>query len=72
MRIANNLTELIGKTPLMRLNNFAEKHKLLAQIIDKLEYFNYLGSVKDRAGIALIVAAEAAGKLKPSSVICDY
>ncbi|MCL2309899.1 MAG: cysteine synthase A [Proteobacteria bacterium] len=70
-RIANSLTELIGKTPLLRLNGYAKKLKLEAVVIGKLEYFNPAGSVKDRIALAMINEAEKSGKLKPGSVIIE-
>ncbi|MCL1825880.1 MAG: cysteine synthase A [Betaproteobacteria bacterium] len=69
--IANSLTELIGKTPLLRLNGYARKLNLDAVIIGKLEYFNPAGSVKDRIALAMIDEAEKSGKLKPGSVIIE-
>ena len=69
--IANSLTDLIGGTPLLRLNGYAEKLKLDATIIGKLEYFNPAGSVKDRVALAMIDEAEKSGKLKPGSVIIE-
>ncbi|MCL2831238.1 MAG: cysteine synthase A [Betaproteobacteria bacterium] len=69
--IANRLTDLIGKTPLLHLNGYAEKLNLNADIIGKLEYFNPAGSVKDRAALAMIDEAEKSGKLKPGSVIIE-
>lgn len=69
--IVNSLTELIGKTPLLRLNGYAEKLNLGAAIIGKLEYFNPAGSVKDRVALAMIDEAEKSGKLKPGSVIIE-
>lgn len=61
MKIANNITELIGNTPLVRLNKLSEG--LSADIVLKLEFFNPLHSVKDRIGLAMIEAAEKAGKI---------
>jgi cysteine synthase A len=70
-RIADSLTELIGKTPLLRLNNYAQKLNLEAAIIAKLEYFNPAGSVKDRIALAMIDSAEKSGALKPGAVIIE-
>jgi cysteine synthase len=70
-RIAKNLTDLIGNTPLLELSNFNKKHNLEAKIVAKLEYFNPAGSVKDRIGFALIDTAEKQGILKPGSVIIE-
>jgi len=71
MSIANSLTELIGRTPLLKLVRYAEKYSLNASIIGKLEYFNPAGSVKDRIALSMIVDAEKSGKLKPGSVIIE-
>lgn len=70
-KIAKNLTELIGNTPLLEIANFSKSRKLEATIIAKLEYFNPAGSVKDRIGYAMIVDAEAKGLLKEGSVIVE-
>lgn len=70
-KIANSLTDLIGKTPLLELTNFEKKHNLSAKVIAKLEYFNPAGSVKDRIAKAMIEDAEAKGKLKPGSVLIE-
>ncbi|GIO16431.1 cysteine synthase A [Cohnella xylanilytica] len=70
-RIASNLTELIGNTPLLELTNFNRHHGLEARIVAKLEYFNPAGSVKDRIGYAMIKDAEEKGLLKPDSVIIE-
>ncbi|MFA5874811.1 MAG: pyridoxal-phosphate dependent enzyme, partial [Anaerolineales bacterium] len=69
MKIANNVTELIGNTPLIRLNRIA--HGAKAQIAAKLEFYNPAHSVKDRIGAAMIDAAEKAGKIKPNTVILE-
>jgi len=69
--IANSLTELIGKTPLLRLNGYAKKMNLKAAIVGKLEYFNPAGSIKDRIALAMIDEAEKSGQLKPGSVIIE-
>ncbi len=68
-KIANNILETIGNTPLVRLNKLAAG--LPGEILLKLEYFNPLSSVKDRIGVAMIEAAEAAGKLKPGMTIIE-
>ncbi len=65
MKIANNITELIGRTPLVRLNRLSEN--LEAQVVVKLEGFNPAASVKDRIGLAMIEAAEAEGKIHPDT-----
>ncbi|MCL2164703.1 MAG: cysteine synthase A [Oscillospiraceae bacterium] len=70
-KINNSLTELIGKTPLLRLNRFEKKLNLGAVVIGKLEYFNPAGSVKDRIALAMINDAEKNGRLNPDSVIIE-
>lgn len=70
-KIAKNLTELIGNTPLLELGNYGKKHDLKARILAKLEYFNPLGSVKDRIGFAMIKDAEDKGLLSAGSVIIE-
>jgi cysteine synthase len=67
MKVANNLTELIGNTPLVRLNKVAEGAG--ATVLAKLESFNPLNSVKDRIGVAMIEAAEREEKIKPGQTI---
>lgn len=69
MKIANNITELIGNTPLVRLNRLAEG--IPAQILLKLEYYNPCHSVKDRIGIAMIEAAEKDGKINKNTIIVE-
>jgi cysteine synthase A len=59
MHIADNITQLVGNTPLVRLNRVTQG--LGAQVVAKLEYFNPAHSVKDRIGVAMIEAAEKAG-----------
>jgi cysteine synthase A len=69
MKIASNVTELIGNTPLVRLNRIAEGAKV--EIVAKLEFYNPAHSVKDRIGFAMIAAAEKSGDLKPGRVIVE-
>ena len=70
-QIANRLTELIGNTPLLELNNFNKQHQALATVIAKLEYFNPGGSVKDRIGVAMIEDAEKKGLINKDTVIIE-
>ncbi len=70
-KIYNHFNELIGNTPLFRLQNFERNNNLSAQILAKLEYFNPAGSVKDRIAWAMIDDAERSGKLQPNSVIIE-
>jgi cysteine synthase A len=70
-RIYNNIAELVGSTPLVRLNRMAEQAGAVAEILLKLEFFNPAGSVKDRIGLSMIEAAEAAGKIGPDSIILE-
>ena len=70
-KIAKKLTDLIGNTPLLELGSFAKSQKAGAHIIGKLEYFNPLGSVKDRIALSMIEDAEKSGILKPNSVIIE-
>ncbi|MCE5287029.1 MAG: cysteine synthase A [Pelosinus sp.] len=69
--IVDNLTELIGNTPLLRPKAFTKLAKLQSELLFKLEYFNPLGSVKDRIGYAMIDDAEKKGILKEASVIIE-
>ena len=70
-KIAKNLTELIGGTPLMKLAGYSRKYGLQQDIVAKLESFNPAGSVKDRVGLAMIEDAEARGVLKPGATIIE-
>ncbi len=70
-KIAKNLTELIGRTPLMELAEYSRKYGLKQNIIAKLEAFNPAGSVKDRVALAMIEAAEARGALQPGATIIE-
>ena len=70
-KIAKNLTDLIGNTPLLELTNFGKQNNVITPVIAKLEYFNPLSSVKDRIGYALIKDAEDKGLLKQDSIIIE-
>ena len=70
-RIYKNLTELIGKTPLLEVGNIAKSESLKARLLVKLEYFNPGGSVKDRIALAMIEDAEKKGLLKPGATIIE-
>lgn len=70
-KIAKNLNELIGNTPLLQLSNFASNKNLEATVIVKLESFNPAGCVKERIALAMVEAAEAAGILKPGVEIIE-
>jgi cysteine synthase A len=69
MQIANNVTELVGKTPLVRLNRIPQAENCVAQILVKLEGMNPAASVKDRIGVNMINAAEAEGQISPGHTI---
>lgn len=71
MRIYQDITQLIGHTPLMELVNYEREQRLNAKILAKLEYFNPAGSVKDRVAAAMIDEAEESGKLKPGAVLIE-
>lgn len=70
-KVYAKLTDLIGKTPLLRLGNLEKKEGIEAEIIGKLEYFNPAGSVKDRIAKSMIEDAEKKGLLKKDSVIIE-
>jgi cysteine synthase A len=70
-KIAESLTDLIGKTPLLKLNRYGKARGVSANIIAKLEYYNPLGSVKDRIALAMIEDAEKKGELKPDTTIIE-
>lgn len=70
-KIAEHLTELIGKTPLLELTNYEKENELEAKIIGKLEYFNPLGSVKDRVAYAMIEDGIKKGKINNETVIIE-
>lgn len=69
MRIANDVTELVGNTPLVRINRLSED--CVADVVAKLEFFNPAHSVKDRIGVSMIDAAEIAGLVKPDTIILE-
>ena len=71
MKVYKNMTDLIGKTPLLELTHIEAEEKLEATVLAKLELFNPAGSVKDRIAKAMIEDAEKSGKLKPGSVIIE-
>ena len=64
-QIFNSITETIGDTPLVRLDKFAREKGIVATLLAKLEFFNPIGSVKDRIGVSMIEALEAAGRIRP-------
>ena len=69
MKIANDVTELIGNTPLVRIRRLCKS--AVADVVAKLEFYNPAHSVKDRIGASMIEAAEKAGKIKPDTVIVE-
>ena len=69
MRIANDVTQLVGNTPLVRLRRLTERTK--ADVVAKLEFYNPAHSVKDRIGVSMIEAAEKAGEIKPDTIILE-
>lgn len=71
VKIAQSLTDLIGNTPLLELNNYSREQGLEARVIGKLEYFNPAGSIKDRIGYAMIKDAEEKGLLTKDTVIIE-
>ena len=64
-RIYSSITETIGDTPVVRLDKLAREQGVKANLLAKLEFFNPIASVKDRIGVAMIEALEAAGKITP-------
>ncbi len=69
MRIANNVTDLVGNTPLVRIQRLAEG--AVADVVAKLEFYNPAHSVKDRIGVSMIEAAEQAGLIHPDTIIVE-
>lgn len=70
-KIAKQLTELVGNTPLLQLNSYSKKEELQTNIVAKLEYFNPAGSVKDRIALAMIEDAEKRGVIKSGATIIE-
>ena len=71
MKIAKSLTDLIGNTPLLELTNYNSSKGLAGKVIAKLEYFNPMGSVKDRVGYAMIADGEEKGLIKKGTVLIE-
>ena len=71
IKVFNSISDLIGSTPLLKLNNYSKANNLNAAILAKLEYFNPAGSAKDRIAKAMLEDAEKSGKLFPDSVIIE-
>src|SRR5215210_5380876 len=71
MKYYNDILALIGKTPLVRINNITRQHGIKAQVFAKMESLNPGYSVKDRIGISMIEAAEKEGKLRPGGTIIE-
>ena len=70
-RVYGSITDTIGNTPLVRLNRLPKEHGVDAEILLKLEFFNPIASVKDRIGVNMIDALEAAGKLQPGGTLVE-
>ena len=70
-QIYDSMIDTIGATPLVRIHRLAEQAGVKADILGKCEFFNPLGSVKDRIGVSMIAAAEAAGRIKPGTVLVE-
>lgn len=70
-KIYKSIVELVGKTPLVELTNYEKNNNLEAKLYGKLEYFNPTGSIKDRAAVSMILAAEKEGKIKPGDTIVE-
>ena len=70
-RVFDSITDTIGDTPLVKLNRLPAARGVKATILAKLEFFNPIGSVKDRIGVSMIDAAEAAGKLDKDTVLVE-
>jgi cysteine synthase A len=71
MKIYDDVTQLIGRTPLVRLRRLTAEAGIVAPIVAKLEYYNPAHSVKDRIGVAMIDAAERAGRIGPDTIVLE-
>ncbi len=71
MKIFNSFSEIIGNTPLLKLNNFIDKYNLKANVFAKLEFMNPAGSIKDRAALKMIDEAENSGRIKPGYTLIE-
>ncbi len=71
MNIAENITQLIGHTPLLSLGRFCKSQGVVAELVAKLEYFNPAGSAKDRVALSMVEDAEARGVLRPGGTIIE-
>lgn len=71
MKIYDNVTQLIGRTPLMEVKNLEKENNLKAKVLVKLEYFNPAGSVKDRAALSMVEDAEKKGRIRPGATIIE-
>lgn len=71
MKIYQNITELVGNTPLLQISRFAKAYDAPASLLAKLEYLNPAGSVKDRVALAMLEDAERRGTLTPDAVIIE-
>ena len=71
MNYFNTISDIIGKTPLLKLNNFIEKYKLEANLFAKLEFMNPAGSIKDRAALQMINDAESSGRIQPGYTLIE-
>jgi cysteine synthase len=70
-RVYDSILETVGATPLVRIHRLAQQAGVTADILGKCEFFNPLSSVKDRIGVSMIAVAEAAGRIKPGTVIVE-
>lgn len=71
LNIYQNITQLVGNTPILELGNYRKKHQLEASLLAKLEYFNPAGSVKDRIATKILLDAWESGKINKDSVIIE-